>query len=124
MLITPRLAALIRNIVPRILLVKGSFRIVFRAKRNIGAWEELLFDDGEDFDIGNDVDTGKASDAATKTSTKNQLGREVASLSVSPTEKSIPQEGIADEPTSPLIVLDPIVQCWALDVRGRRGNCG
>ncbi|KAF4125160.1 [histone H3]-lysine27 N-trimethyltransferase EZH2 [Geosmithia morbida] len=42
------------NILPRIVLVNGCFRIELRAKRNIKAWEELSFDYGEDFglDIG------------------------------------------------------------------------
>ena len=39
------------NMVPRIVLVNGGFRIEFRAKRNIKAWEELSFDYGEDFGL-------------------------------------------------------------------------
>lgn len=39
------------NILPRIVLVNGAFRIELRAKRNIAAWEELSFDYGEDFGL-------------------------------------------------------------------------
>lgn len=64
------------NMVPRIVLVNGGFRIEFRAKRNIKAWEELSFDYGEDFGLDIEKKTkgkkpGHSRDAARKNAKRN-----------------------------------------------------
>lgn len=96
------------NVVPRIVLVNGGFRIEFRAKRNIKAWEELSFDYGEDF--GLDIDkkprggkAGRPREAARKNVQRNfprrrELGEDRGSNT---DEASGSEDGALPEDTAP-----------------------
>lgn len=98
------------NVTPKILLVNGGFRIAFRAKRNIKAWEELLFDYGEDFGIDTDIEKGKKHLQAHKTARKN-APVEVDSLDASVRETTAETEddasSVDDEGDSVELFPDP-----------------
>lgn len=86
------------NVTPKILLVNGGFRIAFRAKRNIKAWEELLFDYGEDFGIDTDIEKGKKSVQAHKTARKNApVGIDSVDASVRESTRSTPESDDDDD---------------------------
>lgn len=56
------------NVLTKICLVNGAFRVEFRAKKNIKAWEELLFDYGSTFAIGKQSsENGQSRKVARKT---------------------------------------------------------
>jgi hypothetical protein len=59
------------NVTPIIMLVNGGFRIKFKAKRKIKAWEELFFDYGDDFDLEPEKDKGKKKNRASDSARKN-----------------------------------------------------
>lgn len=97
------------NVTPKILLVNGGFRIAFRAKRNIKAWEELLFDYGEDFGIDTDIEKGKKTVQAHKTARKNApVGIDSVDASVrETTAESEEASSVDDEADSTELFLDP-----------------